>query len=81
MMFFVVVFFINNTKYNKHRFPAGILCATCETFFFRESIIENEVWHLHKISELFSSQGQKWRNACTTCRFGTDFLFLMRISL
>ena len=37
-------------------------------------VVENEVLHLHKISELFRSQEQKWRNACTTCRFGTDFL-------
>ena len=27
-------FFINYTKYNKHRFRASVLSADCETFFF-----------------------------------------------
>ena len=31
---FFVFFFINYTKYNKHRFRVGIFCAACETFFF-----------------------------------------------
>ena len=77
MMFFVFLLIILKTTNTGSQQEYYVLLVK---LFFRESIVENEVWHLHKISELFSSQGQKWRNACTTCRFGTDFLLLMIIS-
>ena len=52
---------------------------SCFLCFVWDCLVVNEVWHLHRLSVIAQfinrgTQEQKWRNACTTCRFGTNFL-------